>query len=127
MRLILVRHAEAANGRPDALRPLTDTGRRAAAKLGRRLAEEAPDAVVSSPLVRARETAAAIAGAAGIEAEEDARLAPGATAEGVRALVAERGGTVVAVGHQPDCSEIVLELDGREVTFPPAGFAVIEL
>ena len=127
MRLILVRHAEAANGRPDALRPLTDTGRRAAAKLGRRLAEEAPDAVVSSPLVRARETAAAIAGAAGIEAEEDARLAPGATAEGVRALVAERGGTVVAVGHQPDCSEIVLELDGREVTFPPAGFAVVEL
>ena len=127
MRLILVRHAEAANGRPDALRPLTDTGRRAAAKLGRRLAEEAPDAVVSSPLVRARETAAAIGGAAGIEAEEDARLAPGATAEGVLALVAERGGTVVAVGHQPDCSEIVLELDGREVTFPPAGFAVIEL
>ncbi len=127
MRLILVRHAEAANGRPDALRPLTDAGRRAAAKLGRRLAEEAPDAVVSSPLVRARETAAAIAGAAGIEAEEDARLAPGATAEGVRALVAERGGTVVAVGHQPDCSEIVLELDGREVTFPPAGFAVVEL
>lgn len=127
MRLILVRHAEAANGRPDALRPLTDTGRRAAAKLGRRLVEEAPDAVVSSPLVRARETAAAIAGATGIEAEEDARLAPGATAEGVRALVAERGGTVVAVGHQPDCSEIVLELDGREVTFPPAGFAVVEL
>jgi phosphohistidine phosphatase len=127
VRLILVRHAEAANGRPDALRPLTDAGRRAAAKLGRRLAEEAPDAVVSSPLVRARETAAAIAGATGIEAEEDARLAPGATAEGVRALVAERGGTVVAVGHQPDCSEIVLELDGREVTFPPAGFAVVEL
>jgi phosphohistidine phosphatase len=127
VRLILVRHAEAANGRPDALRPLTDAGRRAAAKLGRRLAEEAPDAVVSSPLVRARETAAAIAGATGIEAEEDARLAPGATAEGVRALVAERGGTVVAVGHQPDCSGIVLELDGREVTFPPAGFAVVEL
>ena len=69
--------------------------------------------------LRARETAAAIGGAAGVEAEEDARLAPGATAEGVRALVAERGGTVVAVGHQPDCSEIVLELDGREVTFPP--------
>ena len=83
--------------------------------------------MVSSPLVRARETAAAIAGAAGVEAEEDARLSPGATAEGVRDLVAERGGTVVAVGHQPDCSEIVLELDGREVTFPPAGFAVVEL
>ena len=31
----------------------------------------------------------------------------------MRAAVAGRGETVVAVGHQPDCSEIVLELTGR--------------
>jgi phosphohistidine phosphatase SixA len=31
----------------------------------------------------------------------------------------------VVVGHQPDCSEIVLALTGEEVSFPPGG--VVEL
>ena len=95
--------------------------------LGERLADRRPDAVVSSPLLRARETAAAIAEAAGLEAEVDERLAPGADADDLRAAVAGRGETVVTVGHQPDCSEIVLALTGREVHFPTAGFAEIEL
>ena len=95
--------------------------------LGELLADRQPDAVVSSPLVRARETAEAIAAAAGLEADVDERLAPGATAEGLREVVAGRGDTVVTVGHQPDCSEIVLELTGREVQFPTAGFAEIDL
>src|SRR6266480_3217153 len=117
MRLFLVRHAEAAAGDPDELRPLTPGGRDTARHIGTRLAAEQPDAVVSSPLLRARETAAAIADAAGLEAEADERLAPGATPDDVRSAAAGRGETVVAVAHQPDCSEIVLALTGREVRF----------
>jgi phosphohistidine phosphatase len=127
VQLILVRHAKAAPGKPDALRPLTSSGRHAATMLGDLLAERHPDAVVSSPLRRALETADAIALAAGLEPLVDDRLAPGATLEGVRAAVEGRGETVVAVGHQPDCSEIVLALTGREVSFPTAGFAEVEL
>jgi phosphohistidine phosphatase SixA len=39
----------------------------------------------------------------------------------------ERGRTVVAVGHQPDCSEIVLALTGRDVKFAPASVQELEL
>ena len=127
MRLILVRHAKAAPGNPDASRPLTPKGRKAAAVLARELRDAHPDAVISSPLLRAVETAAPIAAAAGVEVEVDARLAPGATADDVRAAVAGRGDTVVTVGHQPDCSEIVFEITGRSVPFPTASFYEIEL
>ena len=127
MRLFLVRHAEAAPGEPDELRPLTPRGREAARALGEKLAAERPDAVISSPLLRARETAEQIARAAGGEVDADDRLAPGATAADVKAAVAGRGETVVAVGHQPDCSTIVLELTGREIKFAPAAVFAVDL
>ncbi len=127
MRLILVRHAEAAPGEPDALRPLTSAGRDAARALGQRLATEQPDAVLCSPLLRARETADEIARAAGLTPQPDERFAPGATADVVREAVTGRGETVVAVGHQPDCSEILLDLTGETRKFAPGATAVIEL
>jgi phosphohistidine phosphatase len=127
VRLFLVRHAEAAPGEPDDLRPLTPAGREAARELGQRLAAERPEAVLSSPLLRARETGVAIAEAAGLTPEIDERLAPGATADDLRGAVNGRGETVVAVAHQPDCSEIVLALTGREVRFPPGGYHEVAL
>ena len=130
MQLYLVRHAEAADGEPDELRPLTAEGRRAARTLGERLAAEGvhPDAVLTSPLLRARETGAELARPVGLEPEPDERLAPGATAEGVRAAAAGRGETVVVIGHQPDCSRVAAELTGGpEPAFPPAGMLAIEL
>jgi phosphohistidine phosphatase len=127
VRLFLVRHAEAAPGDPDDLRPLTAAGRGAARELATRLAAEHPEAVVSSPLLRARETAAAIADAVGLKVEADERLAPGATADDVRGAASGRGETVVVVGHQPDCSEIVLALTGHEVRFAPGAYCEVEL
>lgn len=127
MRLVIVRHAEAAPGSPDELRPLTPGGREQARELGRRLRDELgeADAVLSSPLLRARETALALGLAA---PEPDERLAPGATAEDVREAVRDRGETVVVVAHQPDCGRIAAVLgDGVERAFPPAGVCVVEL
>ncbi len=130
MRLYLVRHAKAEQGEPDDLRRLTPDGRAAARDLGSRLAAEGvtPDAVLSSPLLRARETAEEIARATGAEAEPLDVLAPGATAEDVTHAVTGRGETVVVVGHQPDCGQIAAALTGGdEPPFPTAGLAVIDL
>ena len=126
MRLLIVRHAEAAPGEPDELRQLTPEGREHARVLGERLRREgfAADAVVTSPLLRARETASAL----GLgEPHVDKRLAPGATPDDVRDAATGRGDAVVVVGHQPDCGHAVLELTGAEVTFPPAGTYELEL
>ncbi len=128
MRLVIVRHAEAAPGTPDELRALTPAGREQARALGRRLRDEGlePDAVLASPLLRARETAAAL----GLgEPEIDERLAPGATPADIRDAAAERGETVVVVGHQPDCGAAAATLSGGgpEPAFPPCGHALVEL
>jgi len=127
MRLLIVRHAQAGPGSPDELRALTPLGREQAWELGRRLREQgvAPDAVVSSPLLRARETAVAL----GLgEPQVDERLAPGATPEDIREAVEGRGETVVVVGHQPDCGQAVAALTGGpEPPFPPCGHVLVEL
>jgi phosphohistidine phosphatase len=130
VQLYLVRHAEAAEGEPDELRPLTAEGRRTARELGERLASEGirPDAVLTSPLLRARETGAEVGRPSGLEPEADERLAPGATAEDVRAAAGGRGETVVVIGHQPDCGRIAAALTGGdEPPFPPAGMLAIDL
>ena len=127
MRLLLVRHAEAAPGDPDELRRLTPNGLAQARALGSRLRGDGlvPDAVLTSPLLRARETAEALA--LGTPAVDN-RLAPGATAASVRDVVRGRGETVLVVAHQPDCSRIAATLaDGPEPFFPPCGHAVLEL
>ena len=130
MRLFLVRHADALPGEPDELRQLSPDGREAARNLAQRLARDGvrPDAILTSPLLRARETSDALAAALGCETEPHDALAPGATADRVRLAIADRGDTVVVVGHQPDCGQIAAELgDGMAPAFPPAGVAELEL
>jgi phosphohistidine phosphatase len=116
LRLFLIRHADAEAGDPDELRRLSPEGREQARALGEQLAADGvqADAVLTSPLLRARETGEA--------------LAPGATAASVRAAVEGRGQTVIVVGHQPDCSQIAAELsNGPEPRFPPAGMVELQV
>jgi phosphohistidine phosphatase len=130
VRLLLVRHAEAAPGQPDELRTLTPHGRRQAQELSRRFARHGikPEAVLSSPLLRARQTADAIATTFHLDVQSDERLAPGATVADVRAAVAGRGQTVVVVGHQPDCGQIAAAISGDAAPdFPAAGVCELEL
>ncbi len=127
MRLILVRHAKAASGDPDALRPLTQEGLEVAQALGAELGGLRPDAVVSSPLLRARQTATPIAEAAGVELDLEPLLSPGATPADIRTVAEGRGELVVIVGHQPDLSAAVHALSGADVPFSPGAFAEVEL
>jgi phosphohistidine phosphatase len=124
---VIVRHAEAAPGSPDELRPLTSTGREHARSLGLELREQGvePDAIVSSPLLRARETAAAL----GLGTPEvDERLAPGASPDDIRDAALGRGETIVIVAHQPDCGQAAAALTGGpEPPFPPGGYVRLEL
>jgi phosphohistidine phosphatase len=130
VQVVIVRHADAESGEPDELRRLTEDGRRAARELGERLAGEGlrPDAILTSPLLRARETGALIGRELGVEPVADERLAPGATAEAVTSAVEGHGETVLVVGHQPDCSRIAAALTGGpEPDFRPAGSLAISL
>jgi phosphohistidine phosphatase len=130
VRVYIVRHAEAAPGEPDEDRRLTEEGLEQARELARRLAAEGvqPTALLTSPLVRARQTAAVLGEALGIEPEPDQRLRPGATADRLREAVEGRGETVVTVGHQPDCGLIAAELNGSEPPkFAPAGVLAVDL
>jgi phosphohistidine phosphatase len=129
MRLYLVRHAEAAPGHPDELRSLTPAGRAAARALGERLrAESRVDAVLTSPLLRARETGDAIARELGLEPKPTDLLAPGATEADLLEAADGRGEVVVVVAHQPDCGLIAAALAGGEPpAFPPAGVVRLDL
>jgi len=129
MLLFLVRHAHSDPGEPDELRPLSARGRGEAQALAERLAAHStpPRLVLTSPLLRARETAEAVAEATAAELRIDERLAPGASAEKLQESVDGESGPVAAVCHQPDCSEIALALTGRDPGFSPGGVAEIEL
>ena len=117
--LYLLRHAHAGNyadwSGPDATRPLSPKGRRQAERLGRHLAERSFDfdALVSSPKLRALETARIVGDALGIGVTTDERLAGGLDLDVLEAIVKGVGGSrIVLVGHDPDFSDIVATLTG---------------
>ena len=129
MRVYLCRHAQAVAGEPDELRELTSDGFEQARALGARLAAlpAPPRLVVTSPLLRARQTGAEIAKETGVTVRVEEALAPGATAAALIAALADETGPVATVGHQPDCSEIALAVLGHDPGFPVAGMAELEL
>jgi phosphohistidine phosphatase len=130
MRVVhLCRHATAADGEPDELRELTPQGVDQARALGRQLANspDPPGVVLTSPLVRARQTAELVAEETGAEVRVEPLLAPGATVDALVSAVHDAGGPVATVGHQPDCSEIALAVTGRDPGFAPGGVARLEL
>lgn len=129
VRVYLCRHAKAESGEPDDLRELTKRGREQAQALGERLAAlpMPPALVLTSPLVRAHQTADAIASATGARLVTEPRLAPGATIDALRAALEGVEGPVATVGHQPDCSEIALAATGADPGFSPGAMAELDL
>jgi phosphohistidine phosphatase len=121
--LFLLRHAHAGDPErwsgDDADRPLSDKGRRQAERVGRLLAagDEPPDLVVTSPKVRADETARIVAEALGVPVIVDRRLVGPLYAEEVQDILAAAGPAErpCLVGHDPDFSSLLGELLGVAV------------
>jgi phosphohistidine phosphatase len=110
MDLLIVRHAIAferdrERWRDDGARPLSPAGMRRARKAAAGLKEfsKPPDRVLTSPLVRARQTAQILTDVAGWpKAVETPELSPGAPALAVLSLLGKDCSKVAAiVGHQP--------------------------
>lgn len=134
MILYFLRHGKAGSPRPknDEARELTKSGMaalRAGAPLWQRLRAH-PNVVLSSPLVRALQTAQLFCEGTGAgEPVTDERLAPGAKWEDLALAMAEHPGgqSVIFVGHEPDLSAAIELLTGAtSVRMRNGGLACIE-
>jgi phosphohistidine phosphatase len=132
--MILLRHATAvphgSAGLDDADRPLIAAGEREARDAGRalRAMRVRPDRIVTSPLVRARQTAQLAAAELGMKTFQDDALRPGFGQEALEGLFARHDGDcLVLVGHDPDFSQIVRDLSGARVAMAKGGVARIDL
>jgi phosphohistidine phosphatase len=121
----LLRHGDAADGSPDAERPLTSEGERQGENTGRALAAlgVTVEACLTSPKLRAAETARRACEALGIEPIEDDRLSGGPIAPNDLTAGFEH---VLLVGHDPDLSTAVHELTGAQVRLPKGGLAGVD-
>lgn len=124
--IYLLRHgaAEEGNG-DDSARRLTAKGERQARAAGRALAAMGAliDACLTSPKVRAMDTARLACEALSLEPETTAELSGGPFDS--LSLAAGRG-NVLLVGHEPDFSNEVARLTGGKVKLRKGGLAIID-
>ena len=122
----LLRHGDAEQGSPDSERPLSEKGREQARATGtalRAIGVEL-DACLTSPKVRAAETARLACEPLGVEPQLEPKLAGGPF--DAEALAAGLGDEVLLVGHDPDFSMAVHSLTGAQVRMKKGGLAGIE-
>lgn len=139
MNLYLIRHAEAADlppgdTREDSERPLTDAGKAQCAALAASLRSRnvVMDQIVSSPLLRARQTVEELLKHWPAPAPEELTcnaLAPGGRAKKItRFLLGLSGENVGLVGHMPELAEYAGWLIGAkkvQLEFAKAGVAFL--
>jgi len=124
--IYLLRHGDAEPGSGnDAARRLTPKGEDQARAAGRALASRRAtiNACLTSPRVRAAETARLACAALGLECEIAAELSGGRF--DAPALAAGRG-DVLLVGHEPDFSAEVARLTGAHVKLRKGGLAIVD-
>jgi phosphohistidine phosphatase len=120
----LLRHGDAEDGTPDSERPLSDKGREQSRAAGAALKELGVeiDACLTSPKVRARDTARiACEQLDGVEPQEEPQLGGGDF--DADALATGLGENVLLVGHEPDFSNAVRSLTGARVDLKKGGLA----
>jgi phosphohistidine phosphatase len=131
--LFLVRHAKSSwddTSLPDRDRPLNDRGRRDAPKMGERLAKRDvnPDLILSSPAVRALETAEIIAKKLGYRRKKivvDDRLY-GVAADDLLNLIQkldDKLQRVMLFGHNPELTELAHRLSSKISHLPTCAVA----
>ena len=136
MKVWFVRHAEAEDADAagtDAQRALTSKGRRQFGDVADWLVEHAgaPELILTSPLVRAVQTAEILAESSQLSEHDcriDERVAPGVSPQAlVDALTALGLKCVAFVGHEPDMSRCTSALiGGGSVSFPKGGVSCVE-
>jgi phosphohistidine phosphatase len=122
----LLRHGEAAEGSPDAERPLTERGEEQARDAGAALKALGVqlDACLSSPKVRAADTARlSCEQLGGVEVTLESALSGGPF--DAEALATPRGDNVLLVGHDPDFSMAIHRLTGAQVRLKKGGLAAV--
>ncbi|MEN9936703.1 MAG: hypothetical protein RLZZ387_3282 [Chloroflexota bacterium] len=134
MEIYFLRHGVAEERAPDgtdASRRLTNEGREKleASKAGLRRMRVEVDLLLTSPLVRARQTAEVAGRHLGVTPQVAEALAPGCDAPRLLALLAEhpRVERVMVVGHEPDFSGMVAELTGGRVEMKKGALARVDL
>jgi phosphohistidine phosphatase len=122
----LLRHGDAADGSPDAERPLTEKGELQARAAGAALRALGVDvsACLSSPKVRAADTAKLACEALEVDVQLEPKLAGGPIQ--AEELAAGLGEDVLLVGHDPDFSMAVHTLTGAQVRMKKGGIAGVE-
>ena len=120
--LWLLRHAEAADGGPDDERPLTERGARQADAVGIALARLGThiDMCLSSPKLRALQTAQRACEPLAVEVTVEPRLA--GEPFDVHELTAGHG-DVLLVGHDPSFSLLLHDLTGAQSRMRKGGLA----
>lgn len=124
--IYLLRHGDAEHGEgDDAARRLTAKGERQARAAGRALArlQAGVEACLTSPKLRAAETARLACEPLGLGPETAAELSGGAF--DALSLTAGRG-DVLLVGHEPSLSSEVARLTGAAVKLRKGGLVVVE-
>lgn len=122
--LWLLRHGEAADGRPDDERSLTERGVRQAEDAGHALERLGVklDACLSSPKLRARQTAQLACAPLAVEVTVESRLA--GEPFDAQDLVAGLG-EVLLVGHDPSFTLTVHALTGAQARMRKGGLAAV--
>jgi phosphohistidine phosphatase len=118
--LCFLRHADAGDPeawtRPDAERPLSSKGKRQTDRLARFLESTAfrPDAILTSPKVRAVQTARPLAEHLEVEMRTEPRLGEPLDVATLESILRDAGDPdrPIVVGHDPDFSDLVAELTG---------------
>jgi phosphohistidine phosphatase len=120
-----LRHGDAEDGSPDFDRKLTSKGERQASDAGAALAAlgVSLDLCLTSPRVRARDTARLACAALDVEVVEEERLAGGT----IDPLELAAGlDDVLLVGHEPDFSDAIAELTGARADIKKGGLAAVD-
>jgi phosphohistidine phosphatase len=131
--LWLLRHgdAEPHGVRPDAERRLTERGEAQSRAAGAALAALGVsfDAVLTSPRVRARDTARLAAEPLGVEPIDHEPLSGGFDREDALALIAgyDAEAKLLLVGHEPDLSQLVHDFTGGRVDMKKGGLAAVRV
>jgi len=135
LQLYLLRHADAGDPMAwpgdDADRPLSAKGKRQARRLGSLLADIGwkPDLLLTSPKIRAAQTARLVGRAVDVMPDDEPRLASAFELSDVGSILAAHPDArrLMLVGHDPDFSSIASTLIGAAIELRKGAIARIDL